>query len=195
MNYPWREAVLQFLQGQRDAREFDQALQRLWYRYPAPVLSGLLNMVGTHDTPRVRTVLGPERARLAVVLLLTAPGVPMVFYGDEIGLEGGPDPDCRRCMEWEAERWDHRTLDLHRRLIQARRERPWLNDGLWETLPWGPGLGAARCRRMVRKSRSGLPSTRSPRRWSCASRWAPRLHRGCATCYQVRSGRWRIHCP
>jgi glycosidase len=158
MNYPWREAVLPFLQGKRDARELDQALQRLWYRYPAPILSGLLQFVGTHDTPRIRTLLGPERARLATALLLTGPGVPMVFYGDEIGLEGGPDHDCRRCMEWDPEKWDHPTLDLHRRLIRARCERPWLNDGAWETLVADPVSGAYAFRRSSRRMLGALPA-------------------------------------
>jgi cyclomaltodextrinase len=158
MNYPFWEAALQYLQGQRDAREFDQALQRLWYRYPAPVLSGLLNLVGSHDTPRVRTVLGPERARLATVLLLTSPGVPMVFYGDEIGLEGGPDHDCRRCMEWDPEKWDQQTFELHRRLIYARRKRPWLNDGAWETLVADPVSCAYAFRRSSHRMLGALPS-------------------------------------
>jgi glycosidase len=157
-NYPFREAVLQYLQGHRDAREFDHALHRLWHRYPAPVLAGLLNLVGSHDTPRIRTVLGPEKARLATVLLLTCPGVPMVLYGDEIGLEGGSDPDCRRCMEWDPGKWDRRTLDLHRRLIRARRERPWLNDGAWETLLADPVSGAYAFRRSNRRMLGALPA-------------------------------------
>jgi cyclomaltodextrinase / maltogenic alpha-amylase / neopullulanase len=158
MNYPWRDAVLQFLQGHRDTREFDGALQRLWYRYPAPVLGGLMNLLGSHDTARIRTLLGPERARLATVLLLTCPGVPIIYYGDEIGMEGGPDPDCRRCMEWDPERWDHPTLEMHQRLIRARRERPWLNDGAWETLVADPITGAYAFRRSSRRMLGALPA-------------------------------------
>jgi cyclomaltodextrinase len=157
-DYPWRTAVLQYLGGERDAQEFDRAVQRLWYRYPAPVLAGLLHLLGSHDTARVRTLLGPERARLAAVLLLTAPGVPIVYYGDEIGMEGGPDPDCRRCMEWDPALWDATTLQVYRRLIQARRERPWLNDGAWDTLIADPVSNVLAYRRTNRPMLGALPA-------------------------------------
>src|SRR5205085_665818 len=80
-----------------------------------------------------------------------------IYYGDEIGMEGGPDPDCRRCMEWDPEKWDAPTLDLHRRLVHARRERPWLSDGLWETLVADPISGAYAYRRSSRRMLGALP--------------------------------------
>jgi glycosidase len=73
-------------------------------------------------------------ARLAAVLLFTSPGIPLVYYGDEVGMEGGPDPDCRRCMEWDPDRQDTTTRELYRRLIRLRQRYPWLTDGDWETV-------------------------------------------------------------
>ena len=66
------------------------------------------------------------------MLLLTATGAPLVYYGDEIGMEGGDDPDSRRCMEWDPKKQDQRILATYRALIRARRERPWLSWGAFE---------------------------------------------------------------
>jgi cyclomaltodextrinase / maltogenic alpha-amylase / neopullulanase len=140
MNYPWREVTLAFLKGEIDAVGYDRQLTRLRFRYPAEVVRGLLNLLGSHDTPRVRTVLGSrEKAAQAAVLLLTAEGVPMIYYGDEIGMEGGPDPDCRRCYPWaKPGEQDTAILALYRRLTEIRQRFPWLNDGAWETFTADP---------------------------------------------------------
>jgi len=131
MNYPWREATLGFLKGEMDALEYDRALTRLRFAYPHEAVRGLVNLLGSHDTARVRTELGGrEKAAQAAVLLMTAEGVPMIYYGDEVGLEGGRDPDCRRCYPWDdPSQQDLELLALYRRLTALRRRFPWLNDG------------------------------------------------------------------
>jgi len=93
-----------------------------------------MHLLGSHDTARIRTELGgsADRARLAAVLLLTATGAPLVYYGDEVGMEGGDDPDSRRCMEWDPAKQDQRMLGTYRVLISARRQRPWLSWGAFE---------------------------------------------------------------
>jgi len=136
MDYPWREATLAWLTGRIDARAYDRRLTRLRFRYTAEAARGLVRMLSTHDTPRVRTLVGSrERAAQAAVLLLTCEGVPMILYGDEVGLEGGNDPDCRRCYPWnDEEPRDLGLLSLYRRLGRIRRAFPWLNEGAWETV-------------------------------------------------------------
>ena len=169
MNYPWRDAVLAFLTGRRDAREFDRELRRLRRLYAPPFVAGALNLLGSHDTPRIRTALGSaQRAGLATALLFTAPGIPMLYYGDEIGMEGAGDPDCRRCMEWDRERWHLPTLDLHRRLIRMRRERPWLAEGGWETLQARDGERTLVYRRDNRRALGALPPDGPPQWLSVA---------------------------
>jgi len=166
MDYPWRDAVLGYLTGRLDAPRFDGELQRLRHRYPAPVTTGLLNLLGSHDTARVRTLLagdppdaatGAEGAALAAVLLFTAPGVPLIYYGDEVGMEGGPDPDNRRCMEWDPERQDVDTRALYRKLVALRRRYPWLNDGAWQSLLADPVTGVYAFRRDNRRMLGALP--------------------------------------
>jgi len=78
-----------------------------------------------------------ERMRLAVTLLFTCPGVPCIYYGDEIGLEGGPDPDCRRTFDWERSHWKQALFEHYRALAALRREREELRHGAWQTLAQG----------------------------------------------------------
>lgn len=89
------------------------------------------NLISSHDTARIRTVTGsPIHTRLAVALLLTYLGTPMIFAGDEIGLEGINGEDARRPMPWHRPHtWDHATFDAYRDLLAVRREHPALRRG------------------------------------------------------------------
>ncbi len=93
-------------------------------------------LLGSHDTTRVRTLVGddPDLVAVAAGLLFTMPGIPMVTYGDEIGMPGDFGEDGRRPMPWSAQgcdpaRWDDRTLDTYRGLIAARRSTAALHSG------------------------------------------------------------------
>ncbi|WP_129627006.1 maltodextrin glucosidase [Candidatus Oscillochloris fontis] len=94
------------------------------------------NLLGSHDTPRLRTILGGEVARVGVAatLLFTYPGVPCVYYGDEVGMQGNADPDNRRCMEWDEQAWDHDLRSLFQHLIRLRRTTPALRWGGFQQL-------------------------------------------------------------
>jgi alpha-glucosidase len=94
------------------------------------------NLLDSHDTPRFLTAMGEDEARLrlAAVLLFTFPGVPSVYYGDEVGLVGGPDPDCRRCMPWDERQWNTSLREHYRALIRLRRSAPALCDGGFQLL-------------------------------------------------------------
>ena len=117
MNYPLGMAILGFagagrldqaaVDGQTDyrrylrfldGRAFGARLEDLATRHRAAVTEAQYNLIGSHDTPRALTVLAGDVAalRLAQLLLLTLPGVPSIYYGDELAMAGGPDPDCRR---------------------------------------------------------------------------------------------------
>ncbi|MGE5590072.1 MAG: glycoside hydrolase family 13 protein [Bacillota bacterium] len=139
MNYPFRDALLAFFRGEEDAEHLDARLARLRLQYPWHVTANLLNLLGTHDTPRIRTLIGREKSLLAAVLMMTYPGVPLIYYGDEVGMEGGQDPGCRGAMDWSGQTWDRAALDLYRRLVQIRRAFPWLRDGGFRTLAAEPG--------------------------------------------------------
>jgi len=97
------------------------------------------NLVGSHDTPRFITRLdgNAARARLGMTLLFAYPGVPCLYYGDEVGMAGGADPDCRRCMDWSGASWDHGLLAHVQRLARLRRERVEWRAGAFVSLARG----------------------------------------------------------
>ncbi|MBT8225415.1 MAG: glycoside hydrolase family 13 protein [Dactylosporangium sp.] len=88
-------------------------------------------MLGSHDTARIRTIVGDAaRVEVAVGLLMTYPGTPMVFAGDELGLTGSTGEGSRTPMPWRRRStWDRRTLADYRRLIALRQDHPALRDG------------------------------------------------------------------
>lgn len=88
------------------------------------------SILSSHDTARIRTVCGPELAAVATGLLYTLPGTPMVYAGDEIGLEGAWGEDARRPLPWDGtDAWDHAALALHRDLGRLRHTHAALRHG------------------------------------------------------------------
>lgn len=152
MNYPFRNAILAFLRD-GDAETFYHILTEIYASYPRTVSHSLMNLLGTHDTARILTLLGDggrgeclsndtlahlsltaeERKnaltllKLASVLQFCAYGVPSIYYGDEAGVEGYGDPFCRRPYPWGREESD--LLDHYRTLGKLRAEHPALRDG------------------------------------------------------------------
>ncbi len=98
------------------------------------------NILDSHDTPRIRTLVGENDAlhRLAVALLLTFPGVPGLYYGDEIGMTDVPELGARGCMVWDESRQDRSLHDYHKRLIHFRRNSTALQRGGFQVLAVEP---------------------------------------------------------
>jgi glycosidase len=138
MDYTFRDICVGLLARDAiDGRGAADALARLWARYAWPVTLANQNLIGSHDTPRFLTEAGGEmwRARLAMVLQMTFPGSPGLFYGDEVGLEGGMDPGSRGTFPWDPSPESH---PLHRHwasLAELRRLEPALVRGEWRLLP------------------------------------------------------------
>ncbi|GIP31901.1 glycoside hydrolase family 13 protein [Paenibacillus sp. J2TS4] len=134
MNYPATEAVLQFCaQDTIDAQMLASRISRLLASYPQQVNEAAFNIIGSHDTPRVLTVAGDVRKVMQAALLqFILPGAPCIYYGDEIGMTGGADPDCRKPMVWDEARQDAVLLGFYRRLIELRKKHPALQKGSFE---------------------------------------------------------------
>ncbi len=116
------------------------ALAEGWTTFAAPIpwvitLQQFI-LVDSHDTARIRTLVGdnPRLHRLAAAVQLTYPGVPCIFYGDEVGLEGDNANTARRTMPWDEARWDHDLRDFYRRLIHLRRTSDALAMGGFQIL-------------------------------------------------------------
>ncbi len=120
-----------------DAATFGARMTEVADMYHPEVAQAQLNLLGSHDTARFLSAVGGDHSafRLASVFQMTYLGAPCIYYGDEIGLPGGPDPDCRRAFPWaEPERWNRETLHLLQTLSAARRESRALRRGRFEVL-------------------------------------------------------------
>ena len=163
MNYPVRRLVSEFFfpEGMRskdaestgeqlsksksvapqDLQEFCRSLEDLFSR---DLFGVQMNLFGSHDTARLKTLAGkdPHKCLLAWALLLFLPGALSIYYGDEIGMEGGKDPDNRRCFPWKELDLQKpiETLDLFRTFLTLRKKEETLTLGSFTVRPEGKGL-------------------------------------------------------
>ena len=136
MNYPVREAMLEFLAaGQLKPGDFSRRIEEILSAYPEEHLLAHYLPIGSHDTPRIRT-LCPDDRRLRQLFLVqfSLPGAPGIYYGDEIGLEGDKDPDSRRAFPWDPGRWDENLRGFLRTLVRVRKAEVTLRRGEYRTL-------------------------------------------------------------
>lgn len=133
MNYQFRDAVVGFLgaTGNGKPSMLMDRLMGVYHSYVPQVSRNLMNLIGSHDTARILTECGGDRslAKLAAILEFTWVGTPSVYYGDELGMEGGKDPDNRRGMPWQQANSDNDFLRLYKKLIQTRNTNPALQSG------------------------------------------------------------------
>lgn len=137
MNYPLRTAILDFLNEKTAAAEFSQALEQILAAYPAENIHAMYNLLGSHDTERVLTLLrgNINKLRLAFLFQFAFPGVPAIYYGDEVGVEGLKDPDCRKAFPWDESQWKPGLRDWVKTLAAVRKEYPALQKGSYVSLP------------------------------------------------------------
>ncbi|SHK31017.1 Glycosidase [Anaerobranca californiensis DSM 14826] len=125
MNYRLTQAIVDFVaEGKINGKEFTYRLNKLIFYYQRAASEGNLNLLGSHDTPRflTRCMGNKNLLKLAAMLMFSLPGAPCIYYGDEVGMEGGNDPDCRRGMVWDNDKQDRELLDWFRRLITVRKK-------------------------------------------------------------------------
>lgn len=137
MNYRLRDLILDFFVYEKlNGPALDRELAVLRAEHPGETVYTMLNLLGSHDTPRFLTLCqgDKERFKVAAVFLFTYVGVPMIYYGDEVGMTGENDPDCRRPMIWEPAAQDQELLQWHRLLIGLRKTHPALRRGRIQTV-------------------------------------------------------------
>ena len=150
MNYPFRTAILEFLRNRDDGSRLKETVMTIAENYPPQVLACNMNLLGSHDTPRILTALvddfegrreeaacrflSDEQRKKASQLLMMAsflqyalPGAPSIYYGDEAGMEGHKDPFNRRTYPWGQE--DGALLAHYRALGELKRTHPALRKG------------------------------------------------------------------
>lgn len=156
MNYPFRTAILDYAAG-GSAFEFRNRIMSILENYPKPAVDVMMNFVSTHDVERAINRLGGETCegkskewmaerwltpeeyqkgknllKCAMVLQFFLPGVPSIYYGDEVGLQGYKDPFNRRCFPWGNE--DNELLDFTTELARIRKSTKVFQDGLMKFL-------------------------------------------------------------
>jgi cyclomaltodextrinase len=142
MNYAYfKDPVQKFLgMGQGTAAEFDATLAAGRSQYPTQAVEVQMNLLDSHDTPRFLTQVGGaskvNRLKLAAMFGMTYVGAPHIYYGDEVGMEGGRDPDCRRPFLWDYAKdpWRVELLGYYKKLTAARHAHPALRTGAFRTV-------------------------------------------------------------
>ena len=128
-NYPFHGLIINYSNGQFTPRTFLKKIYSLMENFPIEYYYALWNFTGTHDIPRILSILDGDIdvLKMFAVLLMTLPGVPMIYYGDEVGLKGEGDPDNRRPFPWS-----DMNMDIHnqfRELIAIRQNFDALKRG------------------------------------------------------------------
>ena len=163
MNYPMRIALIEAVMCRINSKELDRRLMSLKENYPPQAYYSLLNMISSHDVERIMTLMSgapsrhdvdreyqsrfyvdgyaltmaQDRATLVIGLLMTLPGVPCIFYGDEVGVQGYGDPFCRCCMPWgrfDEVDPDGRTRERYRNMITLRHMSKAFSIGEFESV-------------------------------------------------------------
>lgn len=132
MNYPFCFAVENFVANESiTATKFLGQLGYIEGNYHKKVYPLLWNLIDSHDFSRFlyRCKENVDRFKLGVGLQLVWPGMPFIYYGDEYGMTGGADPDCRRGMVWEEAYQNKEVYQWYKKLIQIRKEYPALTEG------------------------------------------------------------------
>ena len=161
MNYPITVACLNFFPGKHlnfdearraggfqnqihgmDAAQFAAAVETVRRWYAPAIVNVQLNLLDSHDTPRYLTCANNDKASLemAILFLMCYPGAPCIYYGDEIGLNGGHDPDCRKSFLWDESAWDKDLLAFAKAAIALRHKHPALRRGTYNRLYADGGL-------------------------------------------------------
>ena len=152
LNYLFNEAAIAFAVGDRivlelvesqsyypypalDAAGYAAKIHSLLELYPWEIQLTQLNVLSSHDTARLISIADGDQAsvELCNLLLFTFPGAPSIYYGDEVGLPGGIDPDCRRVFPLESD-WNQDILNTHKQLISIRQNHPALRIGSYQVL-------------------------------------------------------------
>jgi 4-alpha-glucanotransferase len=156
MNYPFKETFIKFVLGDMDGADALKNMMSLYENYPREYFYSCMNLIGSHDTVRALTILGEapaeykiedidafeyeltteqyqlgiRRMKILSFLQATFPGIPCIYYGDEVGVQGFRDPYCRKTYPWGKENLE--LLDWYRKIFNLRDNLEALKKGVWE---------------------------------------------------------------
>ena len=136
MNYPIREAIIGLLTKTHTPIQFSEMINHQLSRYDQENVFAMYNPLGSHDTVRIKDELSGNinKLKLAYLLQMALPGAPAIYYGDEIGLEGGKDPGCRCAFPWDENEWDKDLQSYVQKSISLRKNQNSLRRGRYEEI-------------------------------------------------------------
>lgn len=153
MNYPLKNALIDIACGNISSKTFSKRIMSLYENYPKQAFHSLLNMLSSHDSERIITMLADapknsdrnfqsgftldessykkaiSRLNPVIGTLMLLPGVPCIFYGDEIGMQGYGDPFCRGTFDWNLANEDNEVLKIYKRFINLRKTSSCFSKG------------------------------------------------------------------
>lgn len=135
MNYQFYNSVMDLVVGESiTVSQFAGNLDFMRGNLHPDVIPVLWNLIDSHDTPRIshNCKNQSKKQKLAAAFQLLLPGMPMIYYGDEVGMQGGADPDCRRGMLWDESKQDRSMFVWYQTLIRLRKELPCITEGVVE---------------------------------------------------------------
>ena len=135
MNYPFKNAIIDFFaKGIINGREFLDIMAENRVLYMDSITKQMWNLIGSHDTKRIYNECDGNinRMKLAIAYQFLYIGVPYIYYGDEIGLDGGDDPENRKCMIWDKEKQNRRLFDFYKNMINIRKNNKVFTFGNFE---------------------------------------------------------------
>ncbi|RKD22389.1 Glycosidase [Caminicella sporogenes DSM 14501] len=135
MNYPLMRALLQYFAYENISNnQFKELINKIIMRNTMQVNEVMFNLIESHDTSRFLTECNKnvKKLMMAATFLFTYIGTPCIYYGTEIGMEGGYDPDCRRPMEWDKRAWNLELFNYYKKLIKIRKQNKVLRRGSFE---------------------------------------------------------------
>ena len=125
MNYPLSESIKDyFLRQHKKTEQFISEINSQSMYYKQQISEVMFNLLDSHDTERILTTANGniQHVKSALTFLYLQKGTPCIYYGTELALKGGPDPDCRRVMPWDRASEDNDMLNFMKQLIQVRKE-------------------------------------------------------------------------
>lgn len=147
MNYPFRKAVMQYLFDENPIST-GEFCEKVRSAFPENRFGTPMNLLGSHDTTRLKSqpCAGWERIKFAFTLMFFMPGAPCIYYGEELGMLGGKDPDNRRSVPWEKlpEMQQEPVYALVKELTEMRSSNPVLRDGKMEIVREGDTFSVIR---------------------------------------------------
>lgn len=144
MNYPVRTLVLDLLTQKTSLTKFAKETLKWLTRYPRENAYAMYGLLGSHDTERFLTKIDGhlDKAKLGYLFLMTYPGAPAIYYGDEIGMLGAGDPDCRGTFQWDESQWNIPLRNWIKKLIRLRKDKVALRRGDYQILKCDDKSGA-----------------------------------------------------